>query len=383
MSMAVIAVVGVGLSAASMGVSMSGALDPSQPNLAQSSKQMAEIEAELLPYIKSEEAAAQEGGSIDQTFFTPGQQKEQQKLTSNISSLQDQLQKLQSAPQQPGSHLNTNQGEINRLQTELASNQKQLAGIKGTPIQGNFAGQSTADIQGQIQKQLAQGQLGIEQQFDPQFIQAALNQEQQANPQGVAARAEEQKLIQDQIANPPVSPVSNAMEKQIEAKVAAGSGLTPEEENMLASTVAQSAADRGNTDTTGFENDLTTGLKGTQRELSNAGAGQAWLASGQTPEDIAYRSNQQNMADLANFISGKTPQSQFGSLTAASMGATPLMNNANLSSLPNNAQSLGSSGALNQYQAEFSQSNPWMTGATAALGALNVAGAAGAKPFAP
>lgn len=371
--MAVMAAIGLALTAGSMAVTYSGALNPTQPNLGQASKQMAELQAELLPFINAEQAAAQEGGTIDQTFISPKQQKQIDKINSEIANTQSQLDKAQASG---------NQVEISRLQGELSKQQGQLQQIKGIPIKGDFTGFSTADIQGAIQKQLAAGQLGIEQQFDPQFIQAALAQEKLANPQGVAAREMEQNLIQQQIKNPPVSPVSNAMEKQIEGRVAAGSGLTPEEEAQLASTVAQAVSARGNQDTAGFADDLTTGIKGTQRELANTESGASWLASGETPEDISFRANQQNMANLANFIAGRTPQSQFGSLTAASSGATPLANSSQLSSLPTNAETLGSGGALNRYQAQFNNANPWMVGTSALLGGLNVAGSAGFKPFA-
>lgn len=370
--MSIVAIAGLALSAASMGVSYSGALNPSQPNLGAASKQMAQLQAELLPFINAEQAAAQEGGQINETFFTPAQQKQQQQLNQTIASTQAQIAQAQKSG---------NTAEVSRLQNELAGAQRQLSQIHGTPISGNFAGMSTADIQGMIQNQLAKGKLAIQQQFDPQFIQAALAQEKLANPQGVEARQMEQNLIQQQINNPPVSPVANAMEKQIEGRVAAGSGLTPEEEQMLASTVAQASGARGNAPATGFERDLTTGLAGTQRELANAGAGQSFLASGETPEDISYRAQQQNMENLANFIAGRTPQSQFASLTNAAQGATPMADQSSLSRLPTNAQQLGSSGALNNYQAQFNNSSPWLAGTSALLGGLNVAGSAGFKPF--
>lgn len=380
--MAVISVVGLGISAAGIGLNASGALDPTQPNLAASSAQMAQTEATLLPFILAEEAAAQEGGSVNQTYMSPAQQKRQAQLEAGIASTQKQIQQLQNAPKGTRGQPNNNQAEITRLQGELASQQNQLAGIKGTPIKGNFAGESTADIQGQIQKAEAAGNIALQQQYDPQFIAEALAQEKLANPQGVAARATEQNLIEQGINNPPSSPVSNAMEKQIEGQVNAGSNLTPQEEQMLASTIADANASGAGASSTGFENALTGGVAGTQRELANAGAGEAWLSSGQTPEDIAYQQNQQNMANLASYIGGATPQSQFNSLQTASQGATPTPNNASLSTLPGNAQALGSGAALNDYQAQLEAGNPWMEGLTGVLGGLNVAGAAGFKPFA-
>lgn len=382
--MTAIGISGLAISAAGIGLNASGALDPTQPNLAQSSAQMAQTEATLLPYILAEEAAAQEGGTINQTYLSPAQQKEQAKLQAGITSTQKQIQQLQSATPEGGPRgaLNPNQAEITRLQTELTSQQNQLEGIKGTPIKGDFTGESTADIQGQIQKAEAAGQIALQQQYDPQFIAEALAQEKLANPQGVAARATEQNLIQQGINNPPSSPVSDAMEKQIEGQVNAGSNLTPQEEQMLASTIADANASGAGASSTGFENALTGGLAGTQRELANAGAGEAWLSSGQTPEDIAYQQNQQNMANLASYIGGATPQSQFNSLQTASQGATPTPNNAVLSTMPGNAQSLGSGAAVNNYEEQFSQANPWITGLSGVLGGLNVAGAAGFKPFA-
>ena len=272
-------------------------------------------------------------GFTSQTLSAADAESQRQSIQSQIDSLQAQLNPPSTGPnsnplaglenlfQGPGI-----QKQITALQTKL-SGIPQGGGTIYMDASGNivpssqasqsFAGLGTADIEGQIMQELAQGQLTEAQKMDPQFIAEALAQEQQADPQSFAARQQMYNLIQQQINNPPQSPVSNEMEKQVEAKVNAGQNLTPDEQSLLDTAIAQRGGTSAPTD---FSQDLTTGFQGEQRGLANAQAGTNWLASGETPEDIQYRAEQQNLANLSNYVSGQTPQSQFKSLSGAQSG---------------------------------------------------------------
>lgn len=153
---------------------------------------------------------------------------------------------------------------------------------------------------------------------------------------------------------------------------------------MLASTVAAQPGGGGNPPTD-FSRDLTTGFAGQARGLANANAGTSWLASGETPEDIQYRSEQQNLSNLGNYISGTTPQSQFGSLSGASQGPTPVTQAPSLPTLPGNSEQLGAAGASAQYGAQTgaaeNTANPWMAGLSGILGVGNTLAGAGYSPF--
>ena len=49
----------------------------------------------------------------------------------------------------------------------------------------------------------------------------------------------------------------------------------------------------------------------------------AFLTSGATPEDVAYRREEQAFANLGSFAVGESPIAQFGQLSGAGEGAVP------------------------------------------------------------
>ena len=384
----VAAVVGVGTSLTGLGLSLSGALTPGQPNLANASKEMVDAQNKYLPKLDAAQAAAEEGTNTLKSGFTQstaGAQKLKQ-LNSTLSQQQAKLAKLTSGPQTPSNKLLANE-----LQTQIGKLQGQISAVppggtiyldsKGNVVpestaRNDFTGYSTADIQGQLMKQLAAGQLATDKQYDPQFIAANLAEEQQANPQGVAARSAEFSNLENLVNNPPTSPVANEMERQIQEKVNAGSGLTPEEQSMLDKSVNSMGDIAGGTNGPDYSQALTTGFAGTQRALNNTGAGAQFLASGETPDDINYRANQQAIGDLSQFYSGQTPQSQFKSLTGAQSGATPISQSAPLPGVNNASWEQGANAGLQGFEAQLQGANPWLAGLGAAAGLAGTGAAA-------
>ena len=419
--------VAIGVTAGSMavsyGVQASGALSntPSYPDTAASSAEMANAQAEQLAEMRRMQAQAQLGGLVVNPGYTQSTISADQysQMQSQLASLNSQLNSMNQSEgggrydhegnwtSDKGGRGNNrpdtggrgnNRQERTALQQQIATLQSQLSGIPeggGTVYKdknGNivpaskattdFSGMSEADIQGTIMKELAQGQLDNAKQYDSQFIASALAQEEQSNPQGVEARKELYDQIQNQIATPPVSPVANEMERQASERVAAGSGLTAEEQQMLDASIKS----RGGTAGGDFASPLTTGQAGEARAIANAGAGTKWLSSGETPADIAYRSQQQNLSNLSSYISGQTPQSQFKELSGAQSGPTP--NYSGTTPLPSyntGAATQGGNAAVTGYQQSVSSAlntpNPWMAGISGALGAANVAGSLGYRPL--
>jgi hypothetical protein len=345
----------VGIASAGVGIaSAAGAFTPSQPNLGAASKEMANLQAEQLPIMNQLQAEAQLGGSV----LTPSQQ-------AQIDSINKEIEGLQTPSKRNGGTTD-NSAAIQALQNKIKDIQNNKT---------SFAGYSTADIQKQLLGQQAQGQLESAQKFDPQFIAEAQAQEAQANPQGVAARGQLYQDIENQIANRPQSPVANTMDKQISERVAAGSGLTPEEQAVLDNSVNQSilGTSGNNPD---LASALTTGFAGQERAAGNAQAGAAWLASGETPSDIQYRADQQNLSNLSSFINGQTPESQFGQLSGAQTGATPVTPAVPQQGANFNAGNQGISGALQQFSNQTNTPSNWTTGISGVLGAANTAAAA-------
>ena len=379
----VAAIVGTGTVLTGMGLELSGYGQPSQPNLSASSAQLAETEAELLPELRAIQSEAQLGAG---TTLVPG-------YTSGTRA--DFVSQLAELEQQPNkstlvkSQISALKKAINQLPFDSTdtvyfdSKGKLVPASKATV---DFTGYGTADVQGAIMEKLARGQLDLSKKYDPQFIAAALEQEKLADPEGFAARQELYDLIQKQIQNPPTSPVSEEMQRQVESRVKAGSGLTADEQALLHTAVSGATADRGGGNPPAdFSRDLTTGFAGEKRALDNATAGTAWLASGETPEDIAYRSELQNLANLSNYVQGRTPQSQFGELSGAQRGPTPVVQSPALPTLPGNAAQVGSNAAVDQYGAQVQNAlnmpNPWMAGLSGLLDVGNLGASLGWKPF--
>src|SRR5689334_2025600 len=98
------AAIGVTLAAISTGVgaaSAAGAFSPSQPNLAASSAQMAQTEAELLPIIRAMQAQAEIGGVANLPGFTTKNYTAAQAASAR-QSIQQQIAQLTADSQERG-----------------------------------------------------------------------------------------------------------------------------------------------------------------------------------------------------------------------------------------------------------------------------------------
>lgn len=243
--------------------------------------------------------------------------------------------------------------------------------VPAGPQEFDFTGYGTADIEGKRARDQADLELEIGKKYGVDFAtQARLNQEQ-ADPLGTAARAKEYELLQKET---PVSPISGTLNDQITAQVKAGRGVDPMSAELLDRALAQANAVRGN-QTAGADvlESLGTGAQGEARAQAAAGKGRQFLASGQTPEDIAYRRTQQGISNLGAFVNGQTPQSQFGNISRANQGAAPVTGAQKNATMPNNAGQIGQNFASNAYAANVNaaQNNPsWLTGLSSILSGI-------------
>ena len=194
-------VVGIGAGLTGIGGTIYSATQsgPQYPNEAASSAQMAETEAALLPYEREMQAQAELGGTAtlpgftSQTLSAADAESQRQSIQSQIDSLQAQLN-----PPSTGPNSNPLAGLENLfqgpgIQKQITALQTKLQGIPqgggtiymdstgaivpASQASQSFAGLGTADIEGQIMQELAQGQLTEAQKMDPQFIAEALAQE--------------------------------------------------------------------------------------------------------------------------------------------------------------------------------------------------------------
>ena len=386
------AVVSVGATA----YGLSGANQPQEPNLASSSSEISNAEASMLPAYRQLAAEAQLGENSGQ-LKTGYQQQDasayRAQLSSQITALQRQLQASQ------GEHGHEQQAtqisaQISRLQNDLAG--APTTGTVYTDSQGNavpasqatsganFTGYGTADIQGRIAEQMAPGELALAQKYDPQFIAAALAQENLANPQGAQARQAENALIQKQITQPIANPVAQTLTDQVQSQVEAGKGLDEFDKQALDQAVQQALQSRGATNQgQNWQDGLTAGAAGTARQMAGIQKGVGLMTSGVTPQDVAYRREQQNLANLSREISGQTPVTEFRSLSGAQEGPTPTVAGQALPLAGQNQLPTAAGAYETQYAQQINQPNPWLTGITSAINAGTAASNLGWQPLAP
>lgn len=381
-----IGIAGLAISAGATAYSLANAPgQPTAPNLASANRAVSNASAALLPVQRQMEALAQQGAAGDVNMPWTEQRQVQVVQMPGLGGRNGNIggYTIPYVPEewQPGgryAHLGIQPNVVTTTQP-----------VQHQTMHVDFTGVGSADVQGEVARQMAKAQLALSGKYDPQYIEEALREEKLADPMGFDARAKESELIQKLINNPPGHPVADLLQSQMEDKInAANSGhLTKDSREQLDSSVQVALAARGGASPTAdFERPLVTGFAGEQRKQAAAGAANAWLASGQTPEDVDYRRHEQEIADLSAEINGATPQSQFLSLSNGGAGPVPLTQTQPMSQLgPNNGA--GAAGAEGAYGTTVNNANQqvptWTTGITSALNLAQLAGAAGWAPFAP
>jgi hypothetical protein len=342
---------------ASAGVAAASAPDFANP--AQSSRKTVLAALQALPHQRKLEMAARLGIPID--YLIP---KGKHKV-----SIEEALE----------------QGAISQT-VYNAYKQKGIKDIKipgGQPESADFTGYGDADIQGELSRQMAEVELELQKKYGKDFIAEALKQQEMADPAGTEARRmlfEEINAMTDQER---ARPVTDALDRQIEEELALGSGLSDDARGAVADTLAR----RGGTTLSAddIEAELEGGLAGESRKRARLQKALGYFGSGVTPEDVDYREDQQDMANMASFLGGRTPQSQFSSMAGGQKGATPVVQGAELPGVPQNLQGVAQAGALQNYQLGVKQAanqvSPWFMGLNAVAQGAQLAGKAGWQPF--
>jgi hypothetical protein len=357
-----VAVIGLGLSAYQMASQPSM---PDAPNLGLGSRAGIEADAATLADRLRMEAAARQGGTA--TYTAPPTQ-----LAGQIANLQ---RKIQTQREQGR--------DVSKLEARLATLRERASAHQRT---ADFTGFGEADVQGAIARQMAQNLLDLQEKYGPQFIEEALKQQELADPEGAAARRKMYELIMQQAEAEPDRPVARLLDEQVGEQLAAGRNLDRVSDEVLREAVAQSRGARGESlDDTRFDDPLTGGFAGEARLQAAQQKAMGWLTSGATPEDVAYRRDQQTLGNLGSFIEGTSPQSQFQNLSGAQQGPAPVVTgppnarpNANAGAAANQTQIAGWNSQLG---AAANQVDPWMAGLSVLLTGASVAGRAGYQPL--
>lgn len=402
------AIAAAAASIASIGYSASQGA-PKLPNAASASREIAQAQAEGLASQRALAAAEQQGGKFSQ--FIPKHTEQQQfvRIPTGTNSIVENTFKGEGKNTTLGSTAAVMTGGISGLfgvgdeQTyryvpykaeewqaggkynpDGKYDQKFLdknlvkRGVKvgGKTQENDFAGYGTADIEGKLATQMADVQERLSKKYGVPFAEEATKEARLADPMGFAARDKELELIQNQIDNPPpVNPLSKSLDDRMKSRLDAGSGLDPMSKELLDKAVAKANASRGGQTAAGdVENSMSTGMQGAARRQAGIGQAQSWLTSGSTPEDIAYRREQQNKANLGSFVAGQTPESQFHDLSGAGQGATPFYPGQPAPTMPNNAGQVGQAGSVAAWQQSLrnqsGQANGWLAGISSVLNGI-------------
>ena len=246
----------------------------------------------------------------------------------------------------------------------------------------DFSGYGTADIQGQLARQFTELQRDLGAKYGTQFAEEARREAELADPQGFAARRAELDLINQGIDNPlPINPMATTLDQRMLERVKAGSGLDSMSQEALDKAIQNANASRGGNVSSGdVSQSLSTGVEGAARRQAAIDQALNYVRSGVSPADVQYRREQQNLSNLGNFVAGRTPESQFQSLSSAgASGATPFYGGQQLPSMPNNAGPAGQNYALQNWQQglrqQQQQAGSWTSGISAILQSIGALGA--------
>lgn len=262
-------------------------------------------------------------------------------------------------------------------------NRRELPQRPGTAT-ADFTGLGDADVQGRLARGMAENELELSRKYGAQFIDEARRQQALADPEGTEARSLLASEI-NRIANTERErPVAGALDAQMLEELRAGRNMTADTAEMVEAVRARRAG-AGDAPGVDLATELNEGPAGEERRRSRLHRSMAHLSSGQTPEDLQYRDSQQDLANMAAFLGGRTPQSQFGANRNAQQGATPVAQAAPLPGQNPNAAGLfqqADVGAFGQQvNAQRGQVSPWFAGLSTLLQGANVAGQAGWQPM--
>jgi hypothetical protein len=242
----------------------------------------------------------------------------------------------------------------------------------------DFTGMGEAEYQAKYADNLTGQLLQMQKDFGPAYVQQRLAELEQADPAGAAMRRQLWGAIQDSASSTTARPGNQSLEDLILGELDRGGQLNPETAERVSQRVMGGQVARGNYLGNAAAAEESGALaSATEREAASRQAqAMAFLTGGLSPEDAAYREQQQDLGNLGAFISGETPVAQFRQLSGAAGGAVPFTSTGPGVGVDPNA---GWSGIQNQsgvwaadQQARQNTVNPWTAGLSGAMGGLNV-----------
>lgn len=249
----------------------------------------------------------------------------------------------------------------------------------------DFTGLGEADTSGQYADKMAAKVLEIQQKYGADFIKQANEQLKLADPQGTAARETLNNEIMARLAQPVASPVADTLEQQLVKELQAGADVDrdvmTEVDQYLVGQQLERGGSYGKADE--FQRAMNMGRVAEDRRTARQQKGMGFLTAGLSKSDRDYRKNQQDMANLASFLSGTTPTAQFGQLSGAQNAAAPFVAGAPGPTLNPNAGPMGAQYAQGVWQTQANnaaqQGNPWLQGLGLGLQGLGTVASVGGQ----
>lgn len=375
------AAIGLALTAASVAASMyQMSNQPDAPGVNTNAEGI-RASAKLLPLQRQMSATAQQGGTILRQGYQRITPEYARQRLAEIESDKWGLatsEKLQSEASAMRRAISTNQPVYLHTKTGRTVPENQAY--------ADFTGFGEADVQGKIAEDYADLMIELGDKYGQQFVEEARKQLELSDPEGMAAREKMGQMIEQQAEETPERPVADLMEQQVGEQLESGNRLDAMSRDVLDASLQDALRARGQTGSVDqFAQPMETGLAGDARRQAGIQKALGWLSSGATPEDVQFRREQQNLANMGAYIGGRTPQAEFANLSGAQQGATPMRGGAPLPTMNQNAGQSSQQAALNDWQTqmgyEANQANPWMAGLSGLLGVGSAAGKAGWQPL--
>lgn len=387
MSWAAIAAVVIGAGAS---VGIAAASQPELTNPAKSSRKAVNAALKALPGQRKVEAAARLGEEVD--YEADNWMRPPEAYKAGLIS-KEQWEYFKDLNERDGNAFFNRPGKDATKDERAGKHHGYDVRVKDGHMQINikkrhadFRGMGDADVQGEMARRMAEIQLELQRKYGADFIEEARKQQEQADPEGTAAR----RMLADEIVRMDeerktrTRPVAEAVDSQILGELEAGSRLDPESMAAIESVLAR----RGDT-TVGAGDvsaEMESGLAGDARKSARLQRAMSYMGSGASPTDAAFRDRQQSLANMASFLGGRTPQSQFQGLQAAQQGASPMPQGGALPNVPGNLNQMAGQAGLGAYQAGVrnaaNQISPYFAGLSVLVQGANVAGSAGWQPLA-
>lgn len=229
----------------------------------------------------------------------------------------------------------------------------------------DFTGYGDADVQGKLARQMAEIQLDLQKKYGTDFVDEARKQQELADPEGTAAR----KLLASEINRVEEErktrqrPVAGALDAQVLGELDRGTGLDDASTAAIESVLRERGGNLGAED---IATELESGPAGEARKAARVQKAMSYLSSGASPEDAAFREKQTSLANMASFLSGRTPQSQFASLSGGQQGASPTPQGPGLPNVQGGMPGMADNAALQNYsqgiRATANNVSPWFAG---------------------